>query len=153
LAAEGASDSVNKRNGCAQNWQCAQLVDGDAAYVYWDQSTSITGPQVDIYQMQDASPRAETIQRLIVHALSRSENAEPGSRAGTFLRVGAVPLNGPLTDVGTTYRDIATTYLVNPLTNVAWTWPQVNSLEAGVRHQLPSRDVVRTTTVWIEVCW
>ena len=53
----------------------------------------------------------------------------------------------------TTYTDISTVYSTNPSTGVAWTWEQLSAVQAGVQQQTASGDEVRTTTVFVEVCW
>lgn len=146
----------NLSAGCLQNWICVASNDSDQSYVHFDRSTSLLGPQSDLYTMTDVPERPEPILSVTVHVLSRSLNASEGSRASGLLQIGgnATLYGGLLQPVGTSYTEVTSpSYTKNPVAGRDWTWGDINALRAGVRHQVGFRDAVRTTAVYVEVCW
>ncbi|MBI3784288.1 MAG: hypothetical protein HY270_12905 [Deltaproteobacteria bacterium] len=150
-----ADDPANDAFNCTQNWQCVNGNDGDVSYVHFDQDTMLRGPQSDIYNMTDVAPRSEPIQSVTVHVITRSLNAANFSKASTVMRSGTAALfNGLLQSAPTSYADIFTNYgKTNPAFARDWTWADINNIQAGVRHQVGFNDSVRTTSVYVEICW
>jgi hypothetical protein len=117
--------------------------------------TGASGPRTDLYALDDVDPRPEPIASLVVHIMSRAKVGLGGSSATAQLKLGTSPTiyagnpSSPLT----TYTDSTTSYSVNPATLVAWTWADINTLQAGVQHIVAAGEEVRTTAVYVEVCW
>lgn len=169
LAPNGPAEApANFRFGCSENWQCVIGDDEDASFVFYDRDTSGPGPQVDMYNIEDTTPRAERIVAVNVHVVSRSLQAAPRSQAAALLRGGTstiYPTNPVFRAVGTQYTEVVQNFCqriaptpgpppcLNPAFGAEWTWADVNRIQAGVAHQVGAGDVVRTTSVWVEVCY
>jgi hypothetical protein len=150
----GSFQVQNQAVGCLENFQCVQTNDGDTSYVVSD-STSATGPRIDVYALADVTGHSEPITAVIVHVVSRSVSGTAGSAVSTELKVDGTfePFNGPLVPVTTSYADVTTTYPLNPGTNLAWSWSDIAGLESGVQQQVAPGDQVRTTYVFAQVCF
>lgn len=167
LAPNGPAEApANFAFGCTQNWQCVGGNDGDATFVYFNQDTSALGERVDMYNMEDVAPRSERIVSVDVHIVSRSLNGNPRSTAAPLLRGGTQTIfSGPARAVGTQYVEVVQRFCqriaptpgpppcLNPAFGTEWTWADINRMQAGVAHQVGTNDAVRTTSVWVEVCW
>lgn len=149
----GTVQVQNVPTGCSQNWQCEPTDDGDTSYVS-SSSTGATGPRSDLYALDDVSGHAEPIVSVSVSIVSRSTNGLGGS-ATPLLTLGTAPTiyTGNTLVPTTTYTEMITAYPKNPATGQAWSWSDINSLQAGVRHQVATGDEVRTTRVAVDVCW
>ncbi len=150
----GSAQSQNMLAGCSENWQCAQTDDSDTSYVYSPQ-TGGTGPRSDLYGLDDTTAQPEAIVSVVVRIVSRSLITSGGSSATALLKVGSSPTtySGAELTTTTAYGAAVTTYTTNPVTGLAWSWADINGLQAGVRHQVGGGDEVRTTQVAVDVCW
>ena len=150
----GSVQGQNVAVGCSQSWQCAQTDDGDTSYVYSPQ-TAGTGPRSDLYALEDITGHSEPIVSVAVHIVSRSANGLSGNSATPLLKVGSAPtiFNGSALVPTAVYAEVTAAYATNPATGQAWNWTDINSLQAGVRHQVAGADEVRTTRVAVDVCW
>jgi hypothetical protein len=158
-----AEQPDNRAFGCLfpNNWQCVASDDGDQSYVFYDQDTSTLGTRIDMYNIEDVAPRPEPILSVVVHVISRSVNGLPGSRTSAVLRGGTQGIfTAALRQVTNSYADYWSQFCVNPRPpclnpafGAQWTWADINNMQAGVRHQVANLDAVRTTSVWVEVCW
>ena len=149
----GAFSNQNQAVGCSDNWQCETPPnDGDASYMFCNQSCR-NNALSDIYALTDPTPRAEPIASLTVHVVSRSLAAGSGSSVSTRLNLNGSISTGSSVPTTTTYTDISTPYSTNPSTGAPWTWQQLSAVQAGVQQQTGAGDEVRTTTVFVEICW
>lgn len=149
----GDSQPSNQRHGCEENWQCSRLDDGDFAYVY--SGFTQFGPRIDVYAVDNVTPRPQAITKVTTRLTSRAVTAIQGTTATAQLKVaGFSTLYGgatlPLTQ---SYQHIARTFDFNPATGAPWQWQEIDGLQVGVRHFVPFGDEARTTQVYIEVCW
>lgn len=117
--------------------------------------TTAVGPRTDVYALDDVDPRPEPITSVVVHIISRAKVGLGGSSATTQLKLGSSPTLYAGASVAplTTYTDSTTSYSVNPATLVAWTWADINTLQAGVQHSVAAGEELHTTAVYVEVCW
>lgn len=150
----GSVQGQNVPVGCGQSWQCEQTDDGDASYVF-SPPTAATGPRSDLYALDDVTGHTEPIVSVVAHIVSRSTAGLSGSNVMPQLKLGSALTiyNGTSLIPTTTYAEAVTTYPTNPATGQAWAWADINSLQAGVRHQVAGGDEVRTTRVAVDVCW
>jgi len=149
----GDGQPGNQRAGCEEHWQCARENDADASYVY--SGVTPFGARIDLYNLDDVVPAPQPITKVVTHITSRATLASPDSNSATQLKVGgfATLYIGATLKASPTYAHIARTYDLNPATNAPWQWSDINPLQIGVRHFVSSGDELRTTQVWVEVCW
>ncbi len=157
LAPSGLLGSVQSQNlqaGCTSNWQCALMNDGDTTYVY-SSPTGAIGPRTDLYAIDDLVPRAEPIVAVHVRIVSRSLMAAAGSSAAAQLKLASNPtiFSGAVLQTTVAYSEAVSSFPTNPAAGRAWSWSDINTLQAGVRHQVAAGDEVRTTQVAVDVCW
>jgi len=131
-------------SGCAANWQCVDEVisDGDATYV-----ASTLGPwSTDTYELENTSVTG-TIDSIVVFV--RLRNTGSGQIARTSIVVNGNLYSGGNTNLNpySTYTVISATYITNPQSAIAWTWTDINNLQAGIGIKDPSR----CTQVWVEI--
>jgi hypothetical protein len=138
----GSSTRLNPY-GAPVNWQCVNdSGDGDASYVY---STS-NGWRDDTYQMQNHTLESGTIINVTVYISARSSGGT--SYAAAIIRTYNTVYFGTQNSLGNSYTVYSTEYITNPFTGSAWTWDEIDALEAGVRLRTSS---ALATQVWIEV--
>ncbi len=144
----------NQRSGCTSNWQCVGTDDRDVSYVS-SPKTATSVPRSDVYALEAVGSQTGPITSVAVRIVSRSLIRNNRSSATPLLMTGesAAAFNGVSLSTTTTYRIAATTYLTNPTTGRVWTWSDINTLQAGVRHQVTGGDEVRTTSVSVDVCF
>jgi hypothetical protein len=131
--------------GAPTDWQCVNDSgngDGDATYVY---STS-NGWRDDTYQIQNHTSESGTILNVTVNIRVRSAGGT--GQAMTEIRTYNTVYSGAQNTLTTSYTLYSTTYSTNPFTGNAWTWGEIDALEAGARLRATGS---RCTQVWIEV--
>jgi hypothetical protein len=150
LLPNAAGDLTNlSLSGAPTNWQATNTDDTDTSYVYGT-GGSFAG---DLYNLNDTS-QTGTIDNVVVYIKVRGtiSSSGPGGVAETSIKTGGVTFNGAGVNVTTSYQTFSTTYTVNPQTSSAWTWAQINSLQAGVQLQKPGGgESTRATYVWVVV--
>jgi len=99
--------------------------DGDSTYVY----TYSTSTQQDSYTFTDTSATG-TINSVTIYIVARATSS---GTASTIVRISGTPYYGSSNTLTTSYASYSTSYTLNPATSIAWTWSDVNSLDAGVR--------------------
>ncbi len=110
------------------NYLCVQSDDGDSSYV---SSNNDNAYMVDLYNLDDPS-LSGTINGITVVMVVRSTNHAYQASAYTVIKTGGTEYNGAAQTVTKYYQSYSTTYATNPATGLAWTWADLNSLQAGV---------------------
>lgn len=136
----------NQRFGCTENWQCVPTDDEDSSYVF-----AKADIRTDTYTIASPAPRPEPIASVSVHALSRTPDVS--GFVAPQLRVSGNTFSGNSQLVGRSYADLISSWTADPSTGQAWDWSDIGALEIGVKHQSAGTDEVRTTFVYLEVCW
>lgn len=95
----------------------------------------VYGSGSDTYELEDApqidDPRHLPILSVTIKATVRGTVS--GSTAATRINTATKKYNGNEVALGISGdTEISTVYTLNPNTNLAWTWSEINSLEAGV---------------------
>jgi len=149
----GDAQPANQRFGCDEHALCARESDGDASYVY--SPFTPFGPRIDIYALDNATPRPQAITRVTTYLISRSVNGILGTTATAQLKVAgfATLYGGATLPLSQSYQRIARAFDFNPATGAPWQWNEIDGLQIGVRHFVPAGDEARTTQVYLEVCW
>ena len=147
----GPGDETNLTIGgtspAPSNWESVDEAtsDGDATYVEGGGSKYVT----DLYSLADTSLTGK-INSVAVHI--NCKGTQPGVGACTRIKTHGAARNGDDITLTTSYANYSTTYDINPETGEAWTWDEINALQAGVGLERPlSGEDSRCTQVWVDV--
>jgi hypothetical protein len=131
--------------GATYNWDCVDDVtpDDTATFV----SPSAGAWSKDLYQLQDTSISG-TINWIKVWVRCYGVNGQ----GYTTLRTYNTDYNGSAFNIGPSWANYYTQYNTNPYTGSAWTWAEINALQAGVGLLAPDdKSAACCTQVYIEV--
>jgi len=124
--------------------------DGDTSYVFCKAGNW----QTDLYNLPDPGLTG-TINSVTVYIEARSIGTPTRTSARTAIRTHSTNYFGTEVTLTTSYATYSTTYSTNPyyVTPTAWTWTEVNDLQAGVSltKSNPSNDSSQCTHVWVVV--
>ena len=138
--------------GDSPNYACVdeEVADEDSTYI----RTSGGATEIDTYNITDPSfdPSETTsnITSVKVYVRSRGTVADLHT-AETVIRTHSTDYFGTSTLLPITYTVLSTNYTTNPNTGSAWTWGEVDALEAGVRQVDNGSGFAYTTQVYVEV--
>jgi hypothetical protein len=147
--AVGTTTQLTASSG--NNYLCTDEIssDGDTSYV------STTNSGFDTYALSNSGLSAGSISQVTVHVMARYTGGSGTARE--YIRIGATNYNNPSTHTLTTsYVDYSYSWATNPNSGSAWTWSNVDSLEAGVGLTQSggfSTDTARCTQVWVEITY
>lgn len=135
--------------GATANWDAVDEdpSDDDTTYVG---NTAKGTTAYDLYNLPDPNV-VGTINSVTV-SINVKAAAKTGS-AKTVIKTEGSEFRGDSYILPTTYTVTSTTYTTNPSTTVAWTWAQINALQAGVELTADNKATVdvRCTQVWAAV--
>jgi hypothetical protein len=119
--------------------------DGDATYVY----TTSTSTTRDTYTFTSTSATG-TINSVTIYIVARATSS---GTAQTVVRISGSNYYGTSNTLTTSYTVYSTTYTLNPGTDNAWTWANINALDAGVRlaRSGSSGNDARCTQIYVVV--
>ncbi|MFC1918380.1 hypothetical protein ACFLWW_00175 [Chloroflexota bacterium] len=127
--------------------------DDDSTYVY-TQNFVYPNWTEDLYQIADHSTGQGQINYVRVYAVARS-SVDPGGADPTFrihIKTNGVEYNGTELQTTTSYVTYSYDWNTNPQTGQAWTWTEIDSLQAGVSLLRPKNNQdTRCTQVYVEV--
>ena len=130
------------------------VADEDARYVF--HNADLGDPLVmtgDLYALEDSAIGAGTINSVTVTV--RGRGVGPDSQwIQTYIKTVATEYTGTQTALTTSYADYSTVYTTNPNTGAAWTWAQINALQAAGRICASAGGdgrEARKTQVWVVV--
>jgi len=126
-------------------WKCVDEVtpDEDGTYI----ASPNTGWSVDTYALPDPTP-VGAINSVTVWIRTRSFTGVPGYAA---IRTHSTLYYSAALGNGASYANYSWTTTVNPNTGLAWTWAEIDALEAGIyAFSIPKADVF-CTQVWVVV--
>ena len=119
------------------NWECVDEVphDGDTTYV-----ESATADHIDTYDMEELiadlaiDPTDLVVKAVQVCLTGRYEGVD--AHLAPMLRSGTTDHEGTqMTMASSYYRLFAEMFSINPFTSAAWTYEEVDALEAGIKHK------------------
>ncbi|MFC1949220.1 hypothetical protein ACFLW0_03505 [Chloroflexota bacterium] len=125
--------------------------DGDSNYVY---TYSYYGDWTeDLYQIADHSTGTGVINYVRVYAVARHEASTPGdNNFRIHIKTNGVEYNGTELQTTTSYVTYSYDWTNNPQTGSAWTWTEIDNLQAGVSLLRAKNKVdTRCTQVYVEV--
>ncbi|MBO3803851.1 MAG: hypothetical protein JTT11_08310 [Candidatus Brockarchaeota archaeon] len=136
------------------NWECVdeETADEDVTYVYRVESGFYTSSKYDTYAIQDHSLGSGTINSVTIYIRCRMSDTPWGTHwAKTVIRTHDNNYYGNQNNLGTSYVNYYTQYSTNPYTTSAWTWSEVDAMEAGVQLAGDVGIQSRCTQVWVVV--
>jgi len=150
LIPNGAGDETSLEGvvGASEHWQACISKDDDTSYVYDG------GAQFgrDLFNLENTGISGHTITKVTVRAYVKATAAGSGV-ATTSIKTNGQVYDGNAEDIGTTsYTIISTDYTTNPQSGSAWTWDEINALQAGIQLKRPSpNQQTRCTLVQVIV--
>lgn len=110
--------------GEATNWECVDDVTPD------DDTTYVSGTGVDVFEVTDAPYPLGIINKIIVTI--RVRKTEGGTRlARQVIRTNGTTYEPDLFEITSSYADYEWELTTNPNTSAAWTWVEIDALQAG----------------------
>jgi len=152
----GAGDEANLDVfGATNNWEAVDEVtsDDDTTYVYTTDKDVYT---TDLHNLDDVS-LSGAINSVTVYIRSRSVDTPTQAGAYTWIKTNGVSYSGSEITLTTSYADYSTVYADNPQTGSAWTWAEIDALQAGagLRGSKTSGPELqresRCTQVWVVI--
>jgi hypothetical protein len=123
----GSSTNITAVVGAATHWEANLTNDGDTSYVI----QNAPGDNWDLYTMANHAVGTGRIDKVVLTMVVKSTAGSSVSSA-TTLRTESTNYIGADEAMTTDYIAYSTTYVANPNTGVAWTWTEVDDMEAGV---------------------
>jgi hypothetical protein len=129
------------------HWDCCNEnpPDDDSSYV----ETNVAAWRTEAYNLQDHSGSG-TINWIRIYA--RAKLASSGSNDfRTLIRTYGTNYESSDISLSTSYQTVYTQYTTNPSTGLAWTWTEIDGLQAGASGQKVGSINTRLTAVWVEI--
>jgi len=132
-------------SGCTNNFDCVDesAADDDATYLSGDGGSWL----IDTYETADHSTGSGVIDSVVVHIRCTGPGTQ--KEASTYLYTNGANIQGSVIDLSavSTWTDYQSVYATNPVTGSAWSWSEIDNLEAGVG----IRKAGQCTQLWVEV--
>ena len=138
--------------GAATHWEALLTSDGDTSYVSaeWNQQTEL----IDLVNLDNPS-LSGTITNVSVHTVLRKTNTGD-TWAYIYMKTGGTTYANGNYSLTQSYADYENSWATNPQTGVAWTWANIDALQAGISlknmNPVPSTDP-RCTQVYVVVTY
>ncbi len=156
---DAAGDETNLTPNTGANYTAVAeaTTDEDTTYVYTTNTTYLT----DLYQLNDVTDVTGKgkINSVTVWIRARAVSTPVQASAYTRIKTGGTAYDSSATPITltTSYADYSHAWTTNPQTSAEWTWPEINSLQAGVGLRRAtttggtSTRESRCTQVWVVV--
>jgi general secretion pathway protein G len=138
----GAGVTALNRSGGPTNWQCVDEVAADNGSTYVSRLGSYA---IDTYAIEDVAAGTCTITGVTVYARGYKTTLLFSGHLRTVLRIGSTNYQGAVRNLGNSWSTYNDTWATNPATGSAWTWADINSLQAGV-------SLESTSPLWASQC-
>lgn len=144
----GSTAQISNRTGCAANWQCVdETVADDAVSQVSENSNSWV---LDQYALTDPAGSSCSIVSVTVYCRAMRDHTQ-GSIQPAVHTLGSDYYGNSLA-LTNSWANYSYTWTANPSTGAAWTWSNINSLEAGARIRGQNMNFsARLTQVWVVV--
>jgi len=124
--------------GTANNWQCVDEDTHDGATTYAQCSVSVF--YYDVYQLQNHTTETGTITRVTANTVLGSPGQSSNRRASFGLKTGGTTWLSDIFDFDYYWTNYSESWELNPTTDVAWTWGDIDDLQTYLflQSHLPS---------------
>jgi hypothetical protein len=137
------NDGDDSKN-CSDPKTALDTNDSDSSYA----RSRLNGEDL-FMSLDDPKYNGQFITSVQVKAVARHESGAANFTLGVYT-VAEIAESATLTTTSTTYATYSgTVYTVNPMTNLPWTWVDLENLIAVVRHK--DNDRIRVTQLFVEV--
>jgi len=146
----GAKTELTRGGGCGANWECVDEVssDGNATRVRSSGSSYLT----DTYTLIEPPSSTCNINKITVYGRAKKTTIFIPGYIKPVIRIDGAEYEGPEQLVTNSYSDYGHEWAINPSTGQAWTWSDIEQLEAGISLSTISPVFrVDCTQVWVEV--
>jgi len=143
-------------SGCTSNYDCVDdtTADGDTTHVYNSASTSQV---LDTYALADHSTETGTISSVVIRAYLGAAGTVPSPTYLLAVRTHSTNYTHPASAAvysSATYSAVSYTMTVNPNTGTAWTWTEIDDMEAGLSlARETAQKYLKCTQVEVEVTY
>ena len=138
--------------GCVDNFACVSEVvaDDDASYVYTSANSQWRD---DTYSIEDHSVGSGTVLSVTVYMRARRTGGSSNRFGKALILSGGNRYEGAQQSLTQTWTEYSEVWTTNPATGLAWTWTDIDNLEAGVSlyRQGGGGQHATCTQVWVEV--
>ena len=151
LRPNAVGDETNLIPNTGANWECVDEAeaDEDTTYVYKQTGAAFIR---DLHNIQDHSAGAGTINHVTVYARCRHWSGEnQGQRAKIAIKTHNTPYEGDEETTTSSYANYSKQWATNPNTGSAWTWTEIDNLQAGVALKPANNYSAMCTQVYVEV--
>jgi len=148
----GSTTRLTASGGCADNWECVDDITPD------DNITMVQSQggnwRTDIYSLSSPWSNICNIYSVSVHCRALKAALWTVGRAKLVLRTYGTDYEGPENTVSSSWTEYSSEWATNPATGLAWTWDEIEQLEAGLSLQTSSpASRVQCTQVWVDVAY
>jgi len=147
--AAGTHTQLDK-SGCTSNYECVDetVADDATTQVY---RTSGGGVKYDVYNLEDHTTETGTITKIVVFAKMKYDLPGAGTDfAKIRIRTGGLNYTSSAFTVAHDWTLYSKTWTTNPNTAVAWTWADIDALQAGIQFD-DFAHAIRCTQVYVVV--
>lgn len=132
--AAGDATTLFKKSG-TYNWQMVDEAspDNDGSYVYVVAPVDGSNTKYDLYNLPDHTTETGTINYVRVYFRCRRIFNAASGNAWAKIKTGGTEYIGSSKSLGMSYSNYYHQWNTNPKTGVAWTWGDIDALQAGIQ--------------------
>ena len=147
----GSQTGINLASGCGAHahWQCVDEASPDDAstYVY---ASYTGGSGRDLYALSDHTGSG-TINKVTAYIrIANNGGIFCGSKGAVSIKADGTAYDGTDNSCIYSWKTYSKEWTTNPSTGLAWTWDEIDALEAGVKLTYNTKHA-RCTQVYVEV--
>lgn len=123
----GETNEITDTLGCEENWDCVDdpVADDDASML----TVANNSFRTELYELEDPVDITCTITSVTVFVIAYRDQNQGTVRG--LLRTGGTNYTSATSTLTNSYQTYSYTWATNPNTGVAWTWANINILQAG----------------------